>query len=84
MGFPRSHPANDLHSLGIGALEEDAQSQDPLLAVHVAVVVGVESLEHAVQQDVVRHVEGVVQKFPVDEMTLGTSFTINIYSRNRL
>ena len=53
--------------LCVGALEEDAQSQDPLLAVDVAVVVGVEALEHAVQQDVVRHVEGVVQELPVDK-----------------
>ena len=56
-----------LHMLCVGALEEDAQSQDPLLAVDVAVVVGVEALEHAVQQDVVRHVEGVVQELSADD-----------------
>ena len=57
-----------LHSLRVGALEEDTQSEDPLLSVHVAVVVGVESLEHAVEQDVVGHVEGVVQKFSADKV----------------
>ena len=53
--------------LCVGALEEDAQAQDPLLAVDVAVVVGVEALEHAVQQDVVRHVKGVVQELSANE-----------------
>ena len=42
--------------------EEDAEAEDPLLPVDVAVVVGVEALEDPVEEDVVRHVERVVEE----------------------
>ena len=43
------------------AAKEDGQAFDPLVHVDVAVVVAVEGAEHAVHQDVVGHVERVVE-----------------------
>ena len=55
-----------LHSLSVVALEEDAKSQDPLFAADIAIIVGVKALEHTVQQDVIRHVKGIMQKVPAE------------------
>ena len=59
-------------------LEKDAESEYPFLPVDVAVVVRVEAFEDPVQQNVVRHIESVVQELsesgpvqPVDLYALG-------------
>ena len=44
--------------------EEDVQPKDPLLSGDQPVVQGVEVLEDPVHQDVVRHLEDVVEELP--------------------
>ena len=39
-------------------------SQDPLFLVDIAIFVGVKALEYTIEQDVIHHVESIIQKLP--------------------